>query len=76
MAGTPGGSGLTGRRIGVYELHALLGAGDAVRHFHDRRGANNISTSLGNAITAEGFLYETSSTIGSLWRLTTPTAQP
>ena len=62
MAGTPGGSGLTGRRIGVYELHALLGAGDAVR--------------LGNAITAEGFLYETSSTIGSLWRLTTPTAQP
>jgi hypothetical protein len=49
----------------------LVGPPFPVRHFHDRRGANNISTSLGNAITPQGFLYETTRTIGSLWRLTT-----
>jgi Tol biopolymer transport system component len=47
----------------------------AVRHFHDRRGADNISTSLGNAVTRQGFLYETARPVGSLWRLTT-TATP
>jgi hypothetical protein len=37
----------------------------AARHFHGRASAG-ISTSLGNAISPEGFLYETFATKGNL----------
>ena len=48
----------------------LVGKPFAARHFHDRR-ANSISTSLGNAIAAGGFLYETTRVSDELWRLAT-----
>ena len=46
----------------------LLGKPYVVRHFHELNG--NLSTSLGNAITAQGFLFETLSVRSSLWRVT------
>ncbi len=46
----------------------LEGKPFAARHFHDRRSIG-ISTSLGNAISPEGFLYETVATRGNLWTL-------
>jgi hypothetical protein len=47
---------------------ALVGNPFPARHFHDRRG-QGISTSLGNAIAPDGFLYETGALSGNLWRL-------
>jgi eukaryotic-like serine/threonine-protein kinase len=47
----------------------VVGTPKAARHFHDWRGANNISTSLGNAIAANGFIYESLRTSAALWRL-------
>jgi dipeptidyl aminopeptidase/acylaminoacyl peptidase len=46
----------------------LAGKPFPARHFHDRRGST-ISTSLGNAIAADGFVYETGTFSGNLWRL-------
>jgi hypothetical protein len=43
-----------------------------VRHFHS---TNGMSTSFGNAISAEGFLYEAAEESANLWRLT-PTRRP
>jgi Tol biopolymer transport system component len=43
----------------------LLGKPYAVRHFHEFGTA--LSTSLGNAVTADGFLYETLVARSSLW---------
>jgi Tol biopolymer transport system component len=49
------------------------GAVAPVRHFHggqmDRGGP---STSLGNPVTADGFVYERTEVSGNLWRLPTP----
>jgi len=41
-----------------------------VRHFHELSVAGGFSTSLGNAATAQGFLYEANSVRSNLWRLT------
>jgi Tol biopolymer transport system component len=49
----------TGRPIGQPEL---------VRHFHDTL-AQEFSTSMGNAITADGFLYGGGVLTANLWRL-------
>ncbi len=46
----------------------LQGKPYVVRHFHDL--PNGLGTSLGNAVTAEGFLFEMISLRSSLWRLT------
>ena len=40
-----------------------------VRHLHQTGGA---STSFGNAVTAEGFMYERTRTTQNLWRLVAP----
>jgi Tol biopolymer transport system component len=48
----------------------LSGRPFAVRHFHDINEAT--STTLGNAITREGFVYETIKRTGNLWKLTLP----
>ena len=45
----------------------LLGKPYAVRHFHEF--GISPSTSLGNAVTADGFLYETLVSRSSLWRV-------
>lgn len=42
---------------------------------HLHKTANVVSTSLGNAITAEAFLYETTRLTGDLWRLPSPTSR-
>ena len=49
---------------------ALIGKPVAVRHFHSTKG---MSTSFGNAISADGFLYEASEESANLWRLTPST---
>ncbi len=68
---TDGFRDLWGQRIdGV--SGRLEGKPYVVRHLHER--ANRVSTSFGNAITAEGFLYETSRRTGNLWRLSSPGA--
>ncbi len=46
---------------------ALLGAPTAARHLHHVVG---VSTSFGNAVTDQGFLYEAASLRSSLWSLT------
>jgi Tol biopolymer transport system component len=43
-----------------------LGKPYVVRHLHKTTG---VSTSLGNAITAQGFLYEAGRLTGNIWRL-------
>jgi hypothetical protein len=43
-----------------------------VRHFHSTKG---ISTSFGDAITADGFLYEAAEESANVWKLT-PARQP
>jgi len=58
---------LWGQRVDAHGH--LIGKPFAARHFHDRRGANAISTSLGNAVSSRGFLYETNRVAGDLWRL-------
>ena len=66
---TDGSRCLWGQRVDPATGH-LLGKPYVVRHFHDLAG--QLSTSLGNAITEQGFLYETLSLRSSLWRLTPP----
>jgi hypothetical protein len=44
-----------------------VGKPAAVRHFHS---TNGMSTSYGNAVTRDGFLYEASVDSANLWRLT------
>jgi hypothetical protein len=41
-----------------------------VRHFHEFNAVGGVSTSFGNAVTSQGFLYETMSVRSSLWKLT------
>jgi len=53
----------------VDESGRLLDKPYAARHFHDERG-NTMGTTLGNAISPLGFLYERATVIGSLWRFT------
>ena len=47
----------------------LVGKPYVVRHFHELRVAGGFSTSLGNAVTSQGFLYEANSVRSNLWRL-------
>ena len=52
----------------------LSGIPFPVRHFHDNNNLGfAISTSYGNPITTDGFLYENIDTTGNLWRLVAPT---
>jgi hypothetical protein len=51
---------------------ARVGRPVIVRHFHTTKG---ISTSFGNAITADGFLYEAAEELANIWKLT-PSRQP
>jgi len=51
---------------------AAAGTPVIVRHFHTTKG---ISTSFGNAITADGFLYEAAEELANVWKLT-PARQP
>jgi Tol biopolymer transport system component len=44
-----------------------VGTPFVVRHLHQTTG---VSTSLGNAVTAKGFLYEAGKMTGNIWRLT------
>ena len=43
-----------------------IGKPFVVRHLHH---SNGVSTSFGNAITAQGFLYESTRVTSNLWRL-------
>ncbi len=52
----------------------LVGTPYIVRHFH-QFGAAGFGTSLGNAISAEGFLYEAPSTRANLWQLQSTVAR-
>jgi Tol biopolymer transport system component len=45
----------------------LLGKPYVVRHFHELGG--DLGSSLGNAVTSQGFLYETLTRRSNLWRL-------
>jgi len=49
----------------------LVGTPYPARHFHGQRG-NTMGTSLGNAISPLGFLYERATVTGNLWRLALP----
>jgi hypothetical protein len=48
-------------------LGAPVGNPVVVRHFHSTKG---ISTSFGDAITADGFLYEAAEESANVWKLT------
>ena len=48
----------------------LMGQPLAVRHFHSPIQDDQFSTSYGNSITADGFLYGRSRTEGNVWTLT------
>jgi len=53
----------------------LVGQPYPVRHFHNPLQSDQFSTSYGNAITADGFLYGAARQTGNIWRLllsTTP----
>jgi Tol biopolymer transport system component len=51
----------------------LAGSPFAVRHFHrSDNEAQGMSTSFGNPITTDGFMYEDANVIGNLWRLHVP----
>ena len=43
-----------------------VGAPAPARHFHNVTG---MSTSFGNAVTAQGFLYEAEDATANLWKL-------
>jgi serine/threonine protein kinase len=45
------------------------GKPSAVRHFHR---TNSMSTSLGNAVNVDGFVYEAADVTSNIWRLTMP----
>jgi hypothetical protein len=64
---TDGSRCLWGQRIDSARMR-VVGKPFPVRHFHAYANAG-LSTSLGNAINADGFLYEGQSQTGSLWRL-------
>ncbi len=65
---TDGSRCLWGQRVDLASGR-LVGTPYVVRHFHDLDVLGGLSTSLGNAVTTDGFLYETLSVRGSLWRL-------
>lgn len=46
-----------------------VGKPSVVRHFHDLNGVGAVSTSLGNAVTSQGFVDETLSVRSSPWKL-------
>jgi hypothetical protein len=48
-----------------------VGPVTAVRHFHGAEWAA-LSTSFGNAITSQGFLYATIKSRGNIWSLSRP----
>jgi hypothetical protein len=50
----------------------FVGKPYAVRHFHSAR-ESNFGTTYGNAITALGFLYDGTRTIGNIWTIAPPT---
>ena len=58
----------------VYIDGRLIGTPYIVRHFH-QFGPAGFGTSLGNAITSEGFLYEGSNTRANLWQVKQATAR-
>ena len=64
---TDGTRCLWGQRVDPANGHPV-GTPYIVRHFH-QFGAAGFGTSLGNAVTAEGFLYEAPSTRANLWQL-------
>ena len=45
----------------------LAGKPFAVRHFHSTQ---NMSTSMGNPVNAEGFVYEAADTTANIWKTT------
>jgi hypothetical protein len=63
---TDGTRCLYGQRIDPLS-GALVGTPFAVRHFHDT-SKQGYSTSLNNAVTEAGFLYEVQVRSGTLWR--------
>ena len=52
---------------------ALVGSPTVARHLHDVVG---VSTSFGNAVTSQGFLYEAMSVRSSLWRVRPAVTSP
>jgi hypothetical protein len=56
----------------IDQVGAPVGTPVIVRHFHTTKG---ISTSFGNAITADGFLYEAAEELANVYKLT-PSRQP
>jgi len=53
------------------QIAFLAGSVFPVHHFHGgRMDRGGPSTSLGNPVTAQGFLYERTEATGNLWRLT------
>ena len=55
-----------------------LGAPFPVRHFHGSRvaTAGGVSSTLGNAVSAVGFIYEAMDTRSDIWKLTRTAARP
>ena len=70
---TDGARCLWGQRVNPSDGR-LIGTPYIVRHFH-QFGPSGFGTSLGNAITGEGFLYEGSTTRANLWQLKQATAR-
>jgi Tol biopolymer transport system component len=63
---TDGTRDLWGQRVDPASGH-LMGVPYVVRHLHGS-SIEGVSTSLGNAITEGGFLYEANTTMSSLWK--------
>lgn len=61
-----------GQRIDP-QTGTLVGKAFAVRHFHTTIG---MSTSFGNAVTGDGFLYEAADVTANLWKLTASAPPP
>jgi serine/threonine protein kinase len=50
----------------------LIGKPSAVRHFHATQG---MSTSMGNAVNADGFVYEAADMTANIWKMTIPSEE-
>jgi len=50
----------------------LVGKPFAVRHFHTTQG---MSTSMGNAVNADGFVYEAADMTANIWKMTIPSGE-
>ena len=71
---TDGSRCLWGQHVDPAGGH-LVGQPFIVRHFHQFGASGGFGTSLGNAVTSQGFLYEVPSLRSNLWLLTSKAAR-